>query len=142
MTGTLASHKGLRSWGKVKIHENGHRPAAAPAGEPANARSGEGALGARPMPPRVVPDTRRGHLTGLDMAPEDCGPALHDGTCRAADVGRQGMGAFIVGIGPTEDVLQGNESHSPRIARTDADVLLRNICANHPRAARLVQRWR
>src|SRR4249919_882249 len=72
-----------------------------------------GALGTRPMAAGVVPDA--GHVairTSLDMPPESCGAALHDGTRGAPHVAGQRMSAFIVGIARTEDLLQGQESHA------------------------------
>ena len=65
-------------------------------------------LRTRPVPTGVVPNAgHRAVGTGVDMAPEGRGPAQHDGTCRAADVGGQGLGAFVLRIARTEDDLQG-----------------------------------
>jgi len=81
-----------------------------------------GALGTRSMAAGVVPDARHMAVGArLHMTAQHSSPTLHDGARRSANVGREGMGVFIGGIGSTEDVLQGNESHSPpRIARNDA----------------------
>jgi hypothetical protein len=68
------------------------------------------ALRTRPMPTRVVPDTR--HVTvgaRLDMAAQRGGPTLHEGTRGPPDMGGQGMGAFVLRIAHTTDVLQGQE---------------------------------
>src|SRR3989442_11673086 len=83
------------------------------------------ALRTRPVAARIVPDTRDMAVrAGLDMATEGRGPALHDGARGSADVGGQGMGAFIVGIASAEDILQGNEAHiPPRIVVTNDGVL-------------------
>ncbi len=65
------------------------------------------------MPTGVVPDTRDVAVGArLDMATQRCGPALHNRACGAPDVGRPGMGAFIVGIARAEDILQGEEPHA------------------------------
>src|SRR5262249_8702577 len=69
-------------------------------------------LRTRPVPTRVVPDARHVAIgTGLDMAPEGRGSALHDGACSAAHMGGQGMGAFGLRIARAEDVLQGQGPH-------------------------------
>ena len=73
------------------------------------------ALRARPVPTGVIPDAFDMPIgTGLDMAPERRGAALHDGAGGFADVGGQEMGLFVSGKGVLEDLLQGDEAHRPR----------------------------
>jgi hypothetical protein len=63
------------------------------------------ALGTRPVPTRVVPDTGDVAVrTRLDMATQRRGPALHDSARGGADVGRQGMALLIGGKGVLEDL--------------------------------------
>jgi hypothetical protein len=78
------------------------------------------------------------------MAPEGRGPALHDGAGGGADVGRQGMGACVLGIARAEDVLQGQKPHGvlQTIDLENAYRLFYNTLERYPRAERLVQRWR
>jgi hypothetical protein len=101
-------------------------------------------LRTRPVPTGVGPDARHVAVeTGLDMAPEGRGPALHDGARGFADVGGQGMGTFVLGIAQAEDILQGQKPHAvlPRVGLERRTPFFIRDCADHPRAARLVQRW-
>src|SRR5215468_10533595 len=71
-----------------------------------------GALRARPVSTRVVPEARHMTIrTGLDMAAKRGGATLHDGVGGSAYVGRQGMALLIGGKGVLEDRLQRDERH-------------------------------
>ena len=75
------------------------------------------------------------------MAPEGCGPALHDGAGRFPDVGGQGMGLFVGRKRLLEDGLERYEGH--QCLRTRYGIILGLLVleyhANHPRVERLVQ---
>jgi hypothetical protein len=101
-----------------------------------------GALRARPVPTRVVPDARHMAIrTGLDMSSEYRRSALHEGACGSTDVGGQGMRLLIRRKGVLEDRLQRDERHwclrtySIRISSGG----FVQYHANYPRCKRLVQ---
>ena len=102
-----------------------------------------GALGTRPVATGIVPDARDVAVrAGLDMAAQHRRPALHDGPCSAPDMGGQGMALFVGRKGILEDRLQRDERHRclRRRGRRPSSGCFRQYHANHPRAARLVQR--
>ena len=81
------------------------------AGEPALSLE-VGALGARPMPARVVPDARHMAIrTGLDMSSEYRRPALHDGACGFADVGGERVRLLVGWKRVLEDGLERDKRH-------------------------------
>jgi hypothetical protein len=71
-----------------------------------------GALRARPVPTRVVPDARHMAIrTGLDMSSEYRRPALHDGACGFADVGGERVRLLVGGKRVLEDGLERDKRH-------------------------------
>ncbi len=91
-------------------------------GQQSGALHGEPALGLEirtlrtgAVAARVVPDARDMPVgTGLDMAPEGGGAALHNGTGRAANVEGQEVRLLVSGKRVLEDLLQGDGAHGPR----------------------------
>jgi hypothetical protein len=78
---------------------------------------------------------------GLDMAPEGCGPALHDGARGSPDVTRQRMRLLVGRIRILEDGLERDERHwclRTRDRRLSLGCFLQ-YHAHHPRDKRLVQ---